>query len=45
MNNYERANKLKIEIEKKCSFKDIIIVKTGGLSSIYCDNQGIIIAF
>jgi len=45
VNNFERANKLKKEIEKKCSFKDIIIVETGGLSSIYCDNQGIIIAF
>ncbi|MDM8533399.1 DegV family protein [Clostridiaceae bacterium HSG29] len=45
VNNFKRANKIKIELEKKCSFKDIIIVETGGLSSIYCDNQGIIIAF
>ena len=45
VNNLERAQKLKKEFEKKCNFKDIIIVETGGLSSIYCDNQGIIIAF
>ncbi|MEA1974871.1 MAG: DegV family protein [Bacillota bacterium] len=45
VNNLQRAEKIKLEIEQKCNFKDIIIVETGGLSSLYCDNQGIIIAF
>jgi len=44
-NNPERAQMLKEEIEKKCSFKDIIIVQTAGLSSLYVDNQGIILTF
>ena len=45
VNNPERANWLKEEVAKKCSFKDIIVVQTGGLSSLYCDHQGIIVAF
>lgn len=45
VNNLQRAEKIKLEIEQKCNFKDIIIVETGGLSSLYCDNKGIIIAF
>jgi DegV family protein with EDD domain len=45
VNNFQRAEKIKLEIEQKCNFKDIIIVETGGLSSLYCDNKGIIIAF
>lgn len=44
-NNPERAEMLKAEIEKHCSFKEIIIVQTGGLSSLYVDNQGIILSF
>lgn len=45
VNNLERATLLKEEIEKRCQFKQIIIVQTGGLSSLYCDHQGIIVAF
>lgn len=45
VNNPERANWLKAEIEKACKFKEVIVVQTGGLSSLYCDNQGIIVAF
>jgi len=44
-NNIDRAEMLKVEIEKKCAFKDVIIVQTAGLSSLYVDNQGIILAF
>jgi len=44
-NNPERAQMLKEEIEKKCRFKDIIVVQTAGLSSLYVDNQGIILTF
>ncbi len=43
--NLGRAEKLKAEIEKLCSFKDVVIVKTAGLSSLYVDNQGIILTF
>lgn len=45
VNNLERAEWLKLEVEKLCNFKDIIIVQTKGLSSLYCDNKGIIVAF
>jgi DegV family protein with EDD domain len=45
VNNPTRAEKLKKEISQQCQFKDIIIVPTGGLSSLYCDNQGIIVTF
>lgn len=45
VNNPERANWLKEEMAKRCNFKQIIVVQTGGLSSLYCDNQGIIVSF
>ncbi len=45
VNNVERAEKLREELESKAQFKEIQIVQTGGLSSLYCDNQGIIVAF
>jgi DegV family protein with EDD domain len=45
VNNLARALSLKEAILKKYPFKDAIIVQTRGLSSLYCDNQGIIIAF
>ncbi len=41
----ERAEWLKLEIEKRYAFKEIIIVDTGGVSSMYADDGGIIIAF
>lgn len=45
VNNLERAIMLKERIIEMCKFKDIIIVPTHGLTSLYCDNQGIIVAF
>lgn len=45
VNNPERANWIKEELKKTCNFKDIVVVQTGGLSSLYCDNQGVIVAF
>lgn len=45
VNNLKRANWLKEEIEKRCNFKKIIVLQTKGLSSLYCDNQGIIVSF
>lgn len=45
VNNPERANWLKEEIEKRCNFKQVLVLQTQGLSSLYCDNQGIIVSF
>ncbi len=45
VNNLERAMWIKDELLKRCNFKDIIVIQTSGLSSLYCDNQGIILAF
>ncbi len=45
VNNPERAKSLKARIQEICDFKEIIIVPTHGLTSLYCDDQGIIIAF
>ncbi|SCL94364.1 DegV family protein [Sporanaerobacter sp. PP17-6a] len=41
----EKAEALKAMIEKKYNFKEIIILKTGGLSSAYADKGGIVLAF
>lgn len=45
VNALERAEGLKKEIQDKYDFKDIILVKTAGLSSSYANNGGIILAF
>lgn len=45
VNNPTRAEHLKVELQTRCGFKDIIIVQTRGLSSLYCDRQGIIVSF
>lgn len=45
VNNPERAKSLKARIQELCDFKEIIIVPTHGLTSLYCDDQGIILAF
>lgn len=45
VNALERAERLKGEIEKVYNFKDIILVKTGGLSTAYANDGGIILAF
>lgn len=44
-NCLEKAQKLKKEIMKKYNFKDIIIVETSGISTVYANDGGIIIAF
>lgn len=41
----QRAEKLRTQIEKKYNFKDIIVVETAGLSSVYANRGGIIISF
>lgn len=43
--NKEMANELAAEIKRRFSFKKIYVVATGGLSSLYADDQGVILAF
>jgi DegV family protein with EDD domain len=43
--NIERAIKVKDEFLSKANFKDIVIVPTAGLSSLYVDHRGIIISY
>jgi len=44
-NNVENANILRQILEKKYKFKDILIVATNGLSSMYANIGGLIVAF
>lgn len=44
-NNYERALFVKSEIEKRVEFKDIIIVDTQGVSTLYANEGGIIVSY
>ena len=44
-NNPELATDLCNAVKQRFNFKDIIIVPTGGLSSLYADNKGIVVAF
>lgn len=44
-NALDKAEELKRSIEEKYKFKEIIIVDTGGLSTAYANDGGIIIAF
>lgn len=44
-NCYQRASDLKLQFEQKCNFKDIMIVDTAGISSVYANDGGIVIAY
>lgn len=44
-NCLERAQWVKVQIEKRYAFKNIIIVDTAGVATMYANNGGIIIAF
>jgi fatty acid-binding protein DegV len=44
-NNINLADKFKAAAEKAFQFSEILIVPTKGLSSVYTDDQGIVIAF
>lgn len=44
-NNYERALFIKDEILKRVPFKDSIVVDTAGISTLYANDGGIIIAY
>ncbi len=45
VNNEERANMLKTELEKLDIFKRIVVVNACGLSTVYADNEGIVVSF
>lgn len=45
VNALEKAENLKNEIERLYNFKDIILVKTGALSTAYANDGGIILVF
>lgn len=44
-NNETLAARLKKEMQEQFSFKDIVIVPTGGVSSLYANDKGIILAY
>lgn len=44
-NALEKAEKLKRDVEAKYNFKDVIIVNTRGISTVYANDGGIVIAF
>ncbi|RCW48812.1 MULTISPECIES: DegV family protein [unclassified Halanaerobium] len=44
-NAEERAEYLKEEAEKLYNFRDIVIVKTAGISTVYANEGGVVIAF
>lgn len=45
VNAFERAEELKREIQSRYNFKDIVLVKTAGLSTAYANDGGIILVF
>ncbi|WP_099204311.1 DegV family protein [Scatolibacter rhodanostii] len=44
-NNEDLAKKLAAQIRRQFNFKNIHVVPTGGVSSMYADNKGIVMAF
>lgn len=44
-NNESLASKLEAEIRRLFNFKEIFVVPTGGISSLYADDKGIVMAF
>ena len=44
-NNPEMAERLSSEVKRQFQFEDIFIVPTSGLSSMYADDKGIVMAF
>jgi len=44
-NNPELAERLSTEIKERFHFKEVVVIPTGGLSSLYADDKGIVLAF
>ncbi len=44
-NCLDRAFHLKEQILKSCSFQDILIVETGGISTVYANDGGVVLAY
>ena len=45
VNAKEKAHAIKEEIQRLYSFKDVLIFKSGGLSTVYADDGGLVIAY
>lgn len=41
----EKANKLAQMIKDKCGYTDVVVLKAGGLNSLYASNGGIIVSY
>lgn len=44
-NCLERAFQVKSQVEAKCSFADIIILEAGGITTVYANDGGIVVAY
>ncbi len=44
-NNPEFAEQLSEKIKKRFAFRDVLVVPTGGISSLYADDRGLVMAF
>ena len=44
-NCLERAFQLKEMVRKSCHFSDILITETGGISTVYANDGGIVVAY
>lgn len=44
-NNDRQANFIKAEAKKRYGFKDVVVAQTGGLSTMYANEGGVIISF
>lgn len=41
----ERAFQLKERVRKSCHFSDILTIETGGISTVYANDGGIVVAY
>ena len=44
-NNLDRAMQVKEMLERKCSFSQILITGAGGITTVYADDGGIVVAY
>lgn len=44
-NCMERAQKLKTEIESRCRFREIFLTGAGGITTVYANNGGVVVAY
>ena len=44
-NCLERAFQVKRWVEEKCEFADVIILEAGGITTVYANDGGIVVAY